>query len=140
VDERDLGKTARTLLPEHSIQDASGAKTGERRTISKQMLYVEIDAAGRLVTCTTRLPRLRPLKADEPGVRQCSTVPRRVDHRRLEQKALGYAIAHVVPGHIKEVTPADWSGSPRTRCGEERSPRRSATGTPRQDLKFRTGW
>jgi SNF2 family DNA or RNA helicase len=47
VDERDSGTTARVLFYlEHAIQDASLLKNGDRRTISKQMLYVELDAAG----------------------------------------------------------------------------------------------
>ena len=48
VDERDSGTTPRLIFYlEHAVQDASILKTGERRTISKQMLYVELDAAGQ---------------------------------------------------------------------------------------------
>ena len=48
VDERDPGTTPRVLFYlEHAVQDASLLKSGERRTISKQMLYVELDAAGK---------------------------------------------------------------------------------------------
>ena len=90
---------------EHAIQDASLTRSGERRIISKRMLYVELDADG-----TTRhvhyAPYLdyRPLAEDEPGVEaildrpECAWIT-----RELEQKAQGYAVAHVVPEHLAEV-------------------------------------
>ena len=47
VDERDPGTSPRMLFfLEHAIQDASVLPSGERRTISRRMLYVEMDAAG----------------------------------------------------------------------------------------------
>src|SRR5207247_3484836 len=47
VDESDFGTKPRVLFfLEHAIQDASLLRSGERRTVSKQMLYVEIDAEG----------------------------------------------------------------------------------------------
>src|SRR5439155_20928963 len=47
VDERDLGTKPRVLFYlEHAIQDASLLRSGERRTVSKQVLYVEIDPDG----------------------------------------------------------------------------------------------
>ncbi len=106
VDERDASDTPRVLFYlEHAIQDASVTRTGERRVISRQMLYVELDSAGN----TRHLqyaPYLdyRPLKPDEPTALdilarpECSWIT-----RELEQKAQGYAIAHVVPEHLQEV-------------------------------------
>src|SRR6202035_926379 len=48
VDESAVGTTPRVLFYlEHAVQDASLLKNGDRRTISKQMLYVELDAAGQ---------------------------------------------------------------------------------------------
>ena len=70
VDERDSGQTPRVLFYlEHAIQDAGWTRAGDRRIVSKQMLYVEIDAAGN----TRHLhyaPYLdyRPLAQDEPSV------------------------------------------------------------------------
>src|SRR5690606_2614761 len=68
VDERDPGMTPRVLFYlEHAIRDATTTRAGERPTISKRMLYVELDAAG-----TARhyqyAPYLdyRPLRDDEP--------------------------------------------------------------------------
>ena len=91
---------------EHAIQDASLHAPGERRVVSKRMLYVELDADG-----TTRhvqyAPYLdyRPLAGDEPDVERD---PRRGpsapgSRGELEQQAQGYAIAHVVPEHLAEV-------------------------------------
>ncbi|WP_293397696.1 helicase-related protein, partial [Nevskia sp.] len=106
VDERDQGTQPRVLFYlEHAIQDASLTRSGERRVISRQMLYVEQDAAG-----TTRhvhyAPYLdyRPLAASEPGVDAILDRPEcHWINRELEAKAQGYAIAHVVPEHLAEV-------------------------------------
>ncbi|MFQ3664066.1 MAG: helicase-related protein, partial [Chloroflexaceae bacterium] len=47
VDERDPGTQPRVLFVlEHAIQDASTLPNGEPRTISRQMLYVELSADG----------------------------------------------------------------------------------------------
>lgn len=47
VDDNDAGTQPRVLFYlEHAIRDASQLASGERRTISKRMLYVEIDARG----------------------------------------------------------------------------------------------
>jgi hypothetical protein len=106
VDERDSSTTPRVLFYlEHAIQDASIVKTGERRTISKQMLYVELDASGN-AKHLHYAPYLdfRPLK---PGELDIDTLLSRSEctwiTRDLEQKALGHAIAQVVPNHLKEV-------------------------------------
>ncbi|MCX5796458.1 MAG: helicase-related protein [Elusimicrobia bacterium] len=115
VDERDGGTRPRVLFYlEHSIQDASPARTGlpaaglaagERRVISKRMLYVELVADGN-----ARNPHYapyldyRPLAAGEPAVDailarpECAWIT-----RELEQKARGYAVANVVPEHLSEV-------------------------------------
>ena len=47
VDERDEGNKPRVLFfLEHAIQDASLTRSGDRRIVSKRMLYVELDADG----------------------------------------------------------------------------------------------
>ena len=106
VDERDPARArACSSTLEHAIQDASLLPSGERRTISRRMLYVEMDADGH----TRHLhyaPYLdyRPLAEGEPAVAdllarpECAWIT-----RALEQKAQGHAIAHVVPEHIAEV-------------------------------------
>ena len=106
VDERDLGEVPRVLFYlEHAIQDASLTRTGERRAVSRQMLYVELDETGN-ARHLHYAPYLdyRPLRADEPG---SSVVLDRAEcmwiDRTLEQKAQGHAIAHLVPEHLQEV-------------------------------------
>jgi SNF2 family DNA or RNA helicase len=109
VDERDFGTQPRVLFTlEHAIQDASLTRSGERRVISKRMLYTEIDAIGgaRQVHYAPYLD-YRPLAADEPGVGallarpECAWIT-----RELEQQTQTYAVAHVVPEHLKEVRDA----------------------------------
>jgi hypothetical protein len=106
IDEGDPGTTPRVLFYlEHAVQDASVLKNGDRRTISKQMLYVELDAAGQ-ARHLHYAPYLdyRPLRPDEPTVDVLLSRPESAwITRDLEQKALAHAIADVVPEHLKEV-------------------------------------
>ncbi len=106
VDERNGGTAPRVLFSiEHALQDGSVTRAGERRVISKRVLYVEIDAEG----AARRLhyaPYLdyRPLTdADPPPAAilkrpECAWIG-----RDLEQKAQRHAVAHVVPEHLDEV-------------------------------------
>jgi len=141
VDERDPGKTPRVLFYlEHAIQDASGAKIGERRTISKQMLYVEIDAAGQ-ARHLHYAPYLdyRPLKAEEPGVETFFKRPEAAwIIGEVEQKALGYAIAQVVPDHIREVSTRrlEWIAKARAAVKERLTKEIGYWDHRAQDLKF----
>jgi SNF2 family DNA or RNA helicase len=106
VDERDAGTRPRVLFYlEHAIQDAGRTRHGERRVISKRMLYIELDAEG-----TTRhvqyAPYLdyRPLSGDEPNVSAILERPECVwITRELEHAAQGYAVANVVPEHLADV-------------------------------------
>jgi SNF2 family DNA or RNA helicase len=106
VDDNDAGTQPRVLFYlEHAIRDASQLASGERRTISKRMLYVEIDASGE-ARHLQYAPYLdyRPLHDGEPEVDdilrrpECAWVDRHV-----EAKAVGHAVAHVVPEHLAEV-------------------------------------
>jgi hypothetical protein len=106
VDDRDPGVVPRVLFYlEHSIQDASVVSNGDRRTISKQMLYVELDESGS-ARHLHYAPYLdyRPLSESEPKVDALFSRPELSwITRDLEQKALGHAISEVVPEHLKEV-------------------------------------
>ena len=106
VDERDAGTSPHVLFYlEHAIQDAGLTRAGERRIVSKRMLYVEMDASGatRHVHYAPYLD-YRPLAEGEPGIEvildrpECQWIS-----RELEQKAQGYAIVNVVPVHLAEV-------------------------------------
>ncbi len=106
VDAGDNSTEPRMLFYlEHAIQDASSTRSGDRRVVSKRMLYIELDSAGN----TRNLhyaPYLdfRPLRNDEPDVASilanpaCSWIS-----ADLEKKAQTHAIAHVVPEHLQEV-------------------------------------
>jgi len=106
VDERDPGTAPRVLFYlEHAVQDASLLPSGERRTISKQMLYVEL-SEGSAPRGLQYAPYLdyRPLEDGELDVDALLARPEcRWITRELEQKALGHAIATVAPGHLKDV-------------------------------------
>jgi superfamily II DNA or RNA helicase len=106
VDDRDPGVVPRVLFYlEHSIQDTSVVSNGDRRTISKQMLYVELDESGS-ARHLHYAPYLdyRPLSESEPKVDALFSRPELSwITRDLEQKALGHAISEVVPEHLKEV-------------------------------------
>ncbi len=106
VDERDRGNSPRTLfILEHAIQDASVLPSGDRRTISRRLLYVEMEADGK----TRHLhyaPYLdyRPLKEDEPAAGEILARPEcNWIMGQLEKGAIAHAIQTVVPEHISEV-------------------------------------
>ena len=106
VDEQDPDERPRVLFYlEHALQDASLTRSGERRVISKRVLYVETDEQGT----TNHLhyaPYLdyRPLSENDPAVdtlldlKECQWI-----HRELEESIQRYAIETVVPDHLQEV-------------------------------------
>lgn len=106
VDERDLGTQPRVMFYlEHAIQDAGQTRAGERRIVSKRMMYVEMDANGT-VRHVHYAPYLdfRPLAEGEPDIDTLLARPecQWID-RELERSAQSYAIAQVVPEHLAEV-------------------------------------
>ncbi len=112
VDERDTGMKPRVLFYlEHAIQDASLTRSGERRVISKRILYVETDEQGN-VAHLHNAPYLdyRPLNDTdpEPGQILARAECRWID-RSLEDTLLRYTIEHVVPEHLREVREAKLS-------------------------------
>ncbi|RJT32596.1 DUF3883 domain-containing protein [Mesorhizobium waimense] len=106
VDDRDPGLTPRVLFfLEHAIQDAGITRSGDRRIVSKRMLYVEIDAEGQ-ARHLNYAPYLdyRPLHDGEPTVEAfLARAESAWIGREIEQKAQGYAITNVVPEHLNEV-------------------------------------
>lgn len=106
VDDKDENTKPRVLFYlEHAIQDARLTRSGERRVISKRMLYVEIDAENK-TRHMQYAPYLdyRPLKEEEANIesilnrKECAWIS-----RDLEQIAQRHAIADVVPEHLDEV-------------------------------------
>lgn len=109
VDERDSSQNPRVLFfLEHGLQDAGLAKNGERRVISKRMLFVEIDSEEneRYLHYAPYLD-YRPLSKDEVNVDQILDLPEcKWITKELESKALSHAINNLVPEHLKEVKDA----------------------------------
>ena len=109
VDERDPGTTPRVLFSiEHALQDVGVTRAGDRRVVSKRVLYVELDNDG-VTRHLHYAPYLdyRPLADDEPAVDAFLERPECVwIDRDLEQAAQAYAVADVVPERLAEVRAA----------------------------------
>jgi hypothetical protein len=91
------------LCLEHAIQDARTDRAGNRRVISRQMQFVEIDPQGqcRPAGCAPYLD-YRPLKDEElPALEHLLREPWLT--QQLEAHATSYAIAQLLPHHIMEV-------------------------------------
>ncbi len=106
VDEADPGDAPRLVFYlEHAVQDASLTPSGERRVVSRRMLYVEVDREGR-ARPLGYAPYLdfRPLREDEPPAEEILARPECAwIGRDLENLALAYAVGTVVPEHLQEV-------------------------------------
>ncbi len=100
----DPGETPRTLFYiEHAIQDARTNHSGNRRVVSRQMQFVEIDAAGVAHTAGYA-PYLdyRPLSEEEHAL-VVALLEEQWLQRDLAAQALRYAITDLVPRHFEEV-------------------------------------
>ena len=109
VDDRDPGTAPRVLFYlEHAIQDESRTRSGDRRVVSKRLLYVEL-AEAEPPRHLHYAPYLdyRPLAEDEPAIEailerpECAWVT-----GELERQAQEHAVIHVVPEHVQEVKSA----------------------------------
>ena len=109
VDDRDDGTAPRLLFSvEHAVQDGSLTRTGERRTISKRVLYVELGADGdpRHIHYAPYLD-YRPLADEDPVVEAILERPECAwFDRNLEETVQAYAVAQVVPEHLGDVREA----------------------------------
>ncbi len=104
VDESDLHEVPRLLFYlEHAVQGGRRARTGESQTISKRMHFVEVGADGRYQDAGAA-PYLdyRPATAEE---RASLSAELDADwlKRSWDDEVTGYAVAHVVPGHVAQV-------------------------------------
>ena len=106
VDDNDDGDQPRILIYlEHSIQDGSRTRSGEQRTISKRMFHIAVDAELKTVG-QDYAPYLdyRPLGDSEPTVEEIVARPEcSLIDGDIETKAVGYAVSHLVPGHLESV-------------------------------------
>lgn len=106
VDEKDYGVNPRVFFfLEHTVQDASLLASGERRAISRKMLYVEIDGSGN-ARHLHYAPCLdyRALTPEDPELATLLSLPEAawITHD-VEKSAIGYAVSQVVPDHLREV-------------------------------------
>ncbi len=104
VDPQDMSEEPRVLYYlEHAIQDARPGRSGERRVISKQMQFVEINARGEARSAGPApfhdyLPLEEALKSSIE-----STLKSEWLRGDLESSIRAYAAQVLVPAHLQEV-------------------------------------
>ena len=112
VDDRDLGTKPRVLFYlEHAVQDAGLTRSGDRRIISKRILYVATDEQSNIAHLYNA-PYLdyRPLTDADPEYQHILDLDEcRWVSKELEETILQYTIENVVPEHLKEVKQAKLS-------------------------------
>lgn len=104
VDPNDPHETSRALFYlEHSIRDAVRVGAGDSRTISRELQFIEIDQAGK-VHAAGSAPYLDYRPADSV---ETELLRHQLDRDwltdGLEQRALQYAVEHLVPLHLRTV-------------------------------------
>jgi hypothetical protein len=104
VDDGDEGLAPRLLVYlEHAIRDGRVAKSGEPRVISQRLQFIHLREDG---TATDGGPApyldCRPITAEERELVADAIVAPWLSGR-VEQQALGHAIAKLVPEHLGEV-------------------------------------
>ncbi len=105
VDETDPGREPRALFYlEQAIQDATPTKNGERRIISREVHFVEIDAAGN-VREAGGAPYLdyRPASESEIAQVQPFLAQEWLKGETLERRAAAHAVETLVPRHLDRV-------------------------------------
>jgi superfamily II DNA or RNA helicase len=104
VDDADDGTAPRLLVYlEHAIRDGRTVRSGEPRVISQRLQFVHLREDGSALDggsapyldCRPIAPEERALAADVPAAPWLCA--------GIEERALGYAIADLVPAHLAEV-------------------------------------
>ena len=104
VDDDDPSDRPRLLFYlEHGVQDGRQGRRGEALTISKRLQFVEVgpDGAYRQAGAAPYLD-YRAASDAERGMLDAELDADWLK-RDWEQEVMGYAIAHVIPGHLDEV-------------------------------------
>ncbi|MBR8832163.1 MAG: RNA polymerase-associated protein RapA [Chroococcopsis gigantea SAG 12.99] len=104
VDTSDRGEEPRALVYlEHAIQDGRLNADGRRRVVSRRLQYVEIDRTGEAKNAGYA-PYLdyRPLEEEEKALLQ-SLAPALGMGNDPEDRAMNYAISHLVSVHLGEI-------------------------------------
>ncbi len=105
VDDTDPGDQPRALFYlEEAIQDSTPTISGERRVISREVHFVEIDAQGE-VHVGGGAPYLdyRPATDEERSQLQALLEQDWLRGETLERRASAYAIEQLVPKHLERV-------------------------------------
>lgn len=104
VDDADDGTEPRLLVYlEHTVRDARTVRSGEPRAVSQRLQFIFLKADGSAydggpapyLDCRPIKPEERDAIADLLATSWLSG--------RVEARALGYAVAHLVPAHLAEV-------------------------------------
>lgn len=104
LDDADLGTAPRLLLYlEHAIRDGRTAKSGEPRVVSQRLQFIHLGEDGSAADGGSA-PYLdyRPITEDERAL-IADAVAAPWLGAGVEQRALGFAIANLVPAHLDEV-------------------------------------
>lgn len=104
VDENSLDEDLRALVYlEHSIQDARTDRSGNRRVVSRQTQFAEVNTSGD-VRGAGYAPYLdyRPPTESELALIQDMEEPDWL-RNEIESRALTYAVRTLVPSHLQEV-------------------------------------
>jgi hypothetical protein len=104
IDESDPSDRPRVLVYlDHSIQDARTDRSGQRRIVSRQLQFVDVDSEGN-ARSAGYAPYLdyRPLVTDEQGFLGKIDEPPWM-RSELESQVLVYAAQNLVPQHLGEV-------------------------------------
>ncbi len=105
VDPTDPGQTPRVLFfLEQTIQDARAAQSGDKRVISRDVHFVEIDETGtiRAGGCAPYLD-YQPATAEQLAGLSAALEASWLGEDDLEARVLGYAIENLVPRHLARV-------------------------------------
>lgn len=104
VAENDPAETPSILVfLEHSVQDARTSSSGQRRTVSRQMQFIELsETEGTRAAGYAPYLDYRPLNESELALLSKSAIPEWT-REDVEQRVLAYAVEHVVMQHLDEV-------------------------------------
>ena len=102
-DANRLDKPRVVVMLEHSIQDGIIDRHGRQRIVSRQLQFIEADSSGNL-TNAGYAPYLdyRPPSEDETAFLDEKIASISVPEN-FEDTILGFAVSHLVPGHLNEV-------------------------------------
>lgn len=104
VDENDLSDRLRVLVTvDHSILEGRTDTEGRRRIVSQRLHFVEIDQTGTVTAagCAPYLDYRAPTAEESEQIRRHG-FPDWLE-ADLEQRAVSYAVSHLVAEHLKEI-------------------------------------